>query len=66
MDRHNNNYYSQFPPEQMNTEALNDMNKLIDYIINAKQYIGRDHCLSDAFRAKEELKKYNERYKNIL
>lgn len=67
MDRHNNNYYSQFPPEQMNTEALNDMNKLIDYIINAKQYIGRDHCLSDAFRAKEGVKpkQAREMYVNI-
>lgn len=67
MDRHNNNYYAQFPPEQMNTEALNDMNKLIDYIVNAKQYIGRDHCLSDAFRAKEGVKpkQAREMYINI-
>ena len=67
MDRHNNNYYSQFPPEQMNAEALNDMNKLIEYIVNAKQYIGRDHCLSDAFRAKEGVKpkQAREMYVNI-
>lgn len=67
MDRHNNNYYSQFPPEQMNAEALNDMNKLIDYIVDAKKYIGRDHCLSDAFRAKEGVKpkQAREMYVNI-
>lgn len=56
MDRHKTNYYSQFPPEQMNAEALKDMNRLIDYIVNAKKYIGRDHCLSDAFRSKEGIK----------
>ena len=56
LDRAGNNYYAQFPPEQMNAEALNDMNKLIEYIVNAKKYIGRDHCLSDAFRAKEGVK----------
>ena len=56
MDRHNTDYYSQFPSNKMNEEALNDMNKLIDYIVNAKQYIGRDHCLSDAFRAGEGVK----------
>lgn len=67
MDRHNNNYYSQFTHEQMNVEALNDMNRLIDYIVNAKQYIGRDHCLSDAFRAKEGVKpkQAREMYVNI-
>ncbi len=67
MDRHNNNYYSQFPPEQMNAEALNDMNKLIDYIVDAKKYIGRDHCLSDAFRAKVGVKpkQAREMYVNI-
>lgn len=67
MDRHNQNYYAQFPPEQMNQEALNDMNRLIDYIVNAKQYIGRDHCLSDAFRAKEGVKpkQAREMYINI-
>lgn len=67
MDRHNNNYYSQFPPEQMNQEALNDMNRLIDYIVNAKKYIGRDHCLSDAFRSKEGIKpkQAREMYINI-
>lgn len=67
MDRHKNHYYSQFPPEQMNAEALKDMNRLIDYIVNAKQYIGRDHCLSDAFRAKEGVKpkQAREMYINI-
>ena len=67
MDRHNNNYYAQFPPEQMNQEALNDMNKLIEYIVDAKKYIGRDHCLSDAFRAKEGVKpkQAREMYINI-
>lgn len=67
MDKANNNYYAQFPPEQMNQEALNDMNKLIEYIINAKQYIGRDHCLSDAFRAQEGIKpkQAREMYVNI-
>ena len=67
MDRHTNNYYAQFPPEQMNAEALNDMNKLIDYIVNAKKYIGRDHCLSDAFRSKEGIKpkQAREMYINI-
>lgn len=67
MDRHKTNYYSQFPVEQMNAEALNDMNRLVDYIVNAKQYIGRDHCLSDAFRAKEGIKpkQAREMYTNI-
>lgn len=67
MDRHKTNYYSQFPPEQMNAEALKDMNQLIDYIVNAKKYIGRDHCLSDAFRAKEGIKpkQAREMYTNI-
>jgi hypothetical protein len=67
MDRHNNNYYAQFPPEQMNQEALNDMNRLIEYIVDAKKYIGRDHCLSDAFRAKEGVKpkQAREMYINI-
>lgn len=67
MDRHKTNYYSQFPPEQMNAEALKDMNRLIDYIVNAKKYIGRDHCLSDAFRAKEGIKpkQAREMYINI-
>lgn len=67
IDRHNNNYYAQFPPEQMNQEALNDMNKLIEYIVDAKKYIGRDHCLSDAFRSKEGIKpkQAREMYVNI-
>ena len=67
MDRHKTNYYSQFPAEQINAEALKDMNQLIDYIINAKKYIGRDHCLSDAFRAKEGVKpkQAREMYTNI-
>lgn len=67
MDRHKTNYYSQFPVEQMNSEALKDMNRLIDYIIDAKKYIGRDHCLSDAFRAKEGIKpkQAREMYTNI-
>lgn len=67
MDRHKTDYYNSLPPEQMNAEALNDMNKLIDYIVNAKQYIGRDHCLSDAFRAKEGVKpkQAREMYINI-
>lgn len=67
MDRSRTNYYSQFPADQMNAEALKDMNKLIDYIVNAKQYIGRDHCLSDAFRAKEGIKpkQAREMYTNI-
>ena len=67
MDRHNNNYYAQFPADQMNQEALNDMNKLIDYIVNAKKYIGRDHCLSDAFRSKEGIKpkQAREMYTNL-
>lgn len=56
LDRHNSNYYSQFKPEDMNQEALNDMNRLIGYIVDAKKYIGRDLCLSDAFRAKEGIK----------
>ena len=67
MDRHKTNYYSQFPADQMNAEALKDMNRLIDYIIDAKKYIGRDHCLSDAFRAKEGIKpkQAREMYTNI-
>ena len=59
MDRHNSNYYTKFGTNgdhNMNDEALDDMNRLIDYIVNAKQYIGRDHCLSDAFRSKEGIK----------
>lgn len=67
MDRHKTNYYSQFSPDQMNSEALKDMNTLIEYIIDAKKYIGRDHCLSDAFRAKEGIKpkQAREMYTNI-
>lgn len=67
MDRHKTNYYSKFPADQMNAEALKDMNRLIDYIIDAKKYIGRDHCLSDAFRAKEGIKpkQAREMYTNI-
>lgn len=59
MDRHNSDYYTKFGTNgdhNMNDEALDDMNRLIDYIVNAKQYIGRDHCLSDAFRSKEGIK----------
>lgn len=51
MDRHDTDYYSNLPPDKINSEALKDMNRLIEYIIDAKKYIGRDHCLSDAFRA---------------
>lgn len=67
MDRHNSNYYSQFKPEDMNQAALDDMNKLIDYMINAKKYIGRDCCLTDALRAKEGIKpkQAREMYVNI-
>lgn len=56
MDRAGNGYYNQFSPEQMNQEALKDMNRLADLIVDAKKYIGRDHCLSDAFRAGEGIK----------
>jgi hypothetical protein len=59
MDRHNSGYYTKFgsnAEHNMNDEALDDMNRLIDYIVNAKKYIGRDHCLSDAFRSKEGIK----------
>ena len=67
MDRHKTNYYSQFPPEQMNAEALKDMNKLVEYIVDSKKYIGRDHCLANAFRAKEGIKpkQAREMYTNI-
>lgn len=51
IDRQDTDYYMNLPVESVNTEALNDMNKLIEYIIDAKKYIGRDHCLSDTFRA---------------
>ena len=67
MDRAKTNYYTQFSVDQMNEEAFKDMNTLIEYIINAKQYIGRDHCLSDAFRAEEGIKpkQAREMYTNI-
>lgn len=48
--------YSVLSADKMNIEALEDTRKLVELMKNAEQYIGRDHCLADAFRAKVGVK----------
>ena len=48
--------YSQYPPDQMNNIAMQDTNRMIELILDSKRIMGREHCLIDAFRAKEGIK----------
>lgn len=48
--------YSELPADTMNSEAMKDCNRLIELILESKKWIGRDHCLADAFRAKVGVK----------
>lgn len=48
--------YSNIPPDKMNAVALEDTNRLISLIIDSEKYMGREHCLADALRAKVGIK----------
>ena len=43
--------YSHLPPDQMNDVTMKDTNRLIELILDSKKYMGREHCLINAFRA---------------
>lgn len=59
--------YSNLPADQMNAEAMKDCNRIIELILESKKWIGRDHCLADAFRAKVGVKpkQFREMISNI-
>lgn len=59
--------YSTLPADQMNSEAMKDCNRIIELILESKKWIGRDHCLADAFRAKVGVKpkQFREMISNI-
>ncbi len=48
--------YTIYPPSEMNNEAQKDTDRLIELILDSKRIMGREHCLIDAFRAKEGIK----------
>lgn len=48
--------YSVYPAEQINNIAQQDTNRLIELILDSKRIMGREHCLTDALRAKAGVK----------
>ena len=59
--------YANLPADQMNAEAQKDCDRMIEIILESKKWIGRDHCLADAFRAKVGVKpkQFREMISNI-
>ena len=58
---------SNVPLAEVKDVGMELTDKLIDYILNSKQYLGYDHCLCNAYRAKESIKarQYKESNVNI-